>query len=87
MNSSNIPRRNILLILPEMIKLIPKEESNLKSELENQLVRASFTAPENIFNIWLNVQDIISSHFNKYDNQHILPEWSNKLINIWTNKK
>ena len=70
MNSTDIPIRNILVILPQMITHIPEEESNFKSELENQLVRASFTAPENIFHIWLNVQDIITRYFKRYDNKY-----------------
>lgn len=86
MDIPNIPRRNILVILPEMIKNIPDENSTFKTDLETQLHRASFTAPENIFNIWLNVQDIITSHFKKYDNETTLPEWSTRVINIWTNK-
>ena len=60
-NNQIIPKRNLFTILPKMISLIPIESEYIfKNDLDKQLEKAAFTAPENIYNIWLNVQNIIT---------------------------
>jgi|688.fasta_scaffold1548849_2 hypothetical protein len=87
-NSYSPPKRNLFIILPKMISLIPEEtEYNFKDELEKQLENAAFTAPENIYNIWVNVQSIITRRFKKYEDKSKLQEWSIQLLDIWTNKQ
>ena len=82
------PKRNVFVILPKMISLIPEEtDYNFKYELDKQLENASFTAPENIYNIWVNVQSIITRRFKKYEDESMLPEWSIQLLEIWTNRQ
>jgi hypothetical protein len=87
-NTPSPPKRNLFVILPKMISLIPEEtDYNFKYELDKQLQSACFTAPENIFNIWVNVQNIITRRFKSYENENMIPEWSSQLLEIWTNKK
>ena len=82
------PKRNLFVILPKMISLIPAEsEYNFKQDLEKQIEKAAFTAPENIYNIWVNVQDIITRRFQNYKDESKLDEWSIQLLDIWTNKQ
>ena len=86
-DSHQPPKRNLFIILPKMINLIPDNQDNFKSELKYQLEKAAFTAPENIFNIWINVQNIITKQFINYEDQTKLPIWSKDLLDIWTDKK
>jgi hypothetical protein len=87
-NKEIMPKRNLFTILPKMISLIPIEsEYSFKSDLDKQLEKAAFTAPENIYNIWLNVQNIITERFKYSKDYHSLPEWSIQLLDIWTNKQ
>lgn len=87
-NNQIMPKRNLFIILPKMISLIPIEsEYILKNNLDKQLEKAAFTAPENIYNIWLNVQNIITERFKYSKDYHSLPEWSIELLDIWTNKQ
>jgi hypothetical protein len=82
------PKRSLFIILPKMISLIPKEsENSFKDALEKQLEKAAFTAPENIYNIWVNVQDIITNRFQNHKDVSKLDEWSIQLLDIWTNKE
>jgi len=81
-------KRNLFNILPKMINLIPVEqEYAFKSELEKQLENAAFTAPENVYYIWINVQSIITNRFQNYEDQSKLPLWCKELLDIWTDKK
>lgn len=82
------PKRNLFSILPKMISLIPTEgECSLKRDLQKQLEKAAFTAPENIYNIWVNVQNIITYRFKNYTDQSSLPEWCSQLLDIWTDRE
>jgi len=82
------PKRNLLMILHNMIRVIPdKGEENLKSDLEYELNRASFTPPENMYSIWLNVQNIITERFKTHHDTTNLPEWCSLLVDIWTDRK
>jgi hypothetical protein len=82
------PKRNLFTLLPKMINLIPVEQDNdFKLELEKQLENAAFTAPENIYYIWVNVQSIITNRFKNYEDHSTLPSWSKLLLDIWTDKK
>ncbi len=81
-------RRNIISVLNQMVLAIPNEgEENFKNELEKQMEKSSYTAPENIYTIWENVQDIITHRFKDYIDKSNLPEWSLLLIDIWTDRK
>jgi hypothetical protein len=82
------PRRNIISVLNQIVLVIPNEgEENFKNDLDKQLEKASYTAPENIYTIWENVQDIITHRFKDYTDKSKLPEWSLLLIDIWTDRK
>ena len=82
------PKRNLFIILPKMINLVPVEQEYIfKSELEKILEKAAFTAPENIYYIWINVQSIITNRFQYYEDQTKLPLWCKELLDIWTDKK
>ena len=82
------PKRNLLVILPNMISLIPNEgEENLKSDLEYVLNRAAFTPPENMYSIWMNAQDVINKRFKYHKDTSDLPEWCSLLVDIWTDRK
>ena len=79
--------RNILTILERMIQAIPDEgEEHFKCDLEHQLEKAAYIAPENICAVWQNVQYIISDKFKGHRDTSTLPQWSVLLIAIWTNK-
>jgi len=78
------PARNILMVLDNMIRVIPDEgEENFKSDLERQLTKASYVAPENVFTVWRNVQNIITDRFNAHNDKSTLPKWCELLIDIW----
>ena len=78
------PARNILMVLDNMIRVIPDEgEENFKSDLERQLTKASYVAPENVFTVWRNVQNIITDRFNTHNDKSSLPKWCKLLIDIW----
>ena len=82
------PKRSLYIILPKMISLIPKErENSFKEDLEKQLEKAAFTAPENIYNIWVNIQNIITNRFQNHKDVSKLDEWSIQLLDIWTDKE
>jgi hypothetical protein len=82
------PRRNIISVLSQMVMVIPNEgEENFKDDLEKQIEKASYTAPENIYTIWENVQDIVTNRFKEYIDKSKLPDWSLLLIDIWTDRK
>ena len=77
--------RNILIVLDNMIRVIPyvREEENFKSDLERQLNKASYVAPENVHTVWRNVQNIITNRFNGYSDKSTLPQWCVLLLDIW----
>ena len=79
------PKRNLSTVLSHMIRVIPTngEEDDFKNQLESQLEKLLFTAPENIHNIWCNVQYIINERFKATS---IIPEWSNSLLDTWMDK-
>lgn len=78
------PARNILTLLDNMIRVIPDEsEENFKSDLERQLNKASYIAPENVYTIWQNVQIIITDRFNAHSDKSTLPKWCVLLLDIW----
>jgi hypothetical protein len=81
--------RNILTVLNNMIHVIPDEkgEENFKSDLERQLTKASYVAPENVYTIWRNVQNIITDRFNTHSDKSTLPQWCVLLLDIWTDNK
>lgn len=80
--------RNILIVLDNMIRVIPDEcEENFKRDLERQLTKASYTAPENVYTIWQNVQYIITDRFNAHSDKSTLPQWCVLLLDIWTDNK
>jgi hypothetical protein len=80
--------RNILNILESMIQAIPNEgEEHFKCDLERQLEKAAYIAPENMYTVWQNVQCIITDRFKEYRDTSTLPQWSRLLIAIWTDKK
>ena len=82
------PARNILIVLDNMIRVIPDEcEENFKSDLERQLTKASYVAPENVFTVWRNVQNIITDRFNAHNDKSTLPKWCELLLDIWTDNK
>jgi len=82
------PRRNIISVLSQMILIIPdKGEETFKSDLDKQIEKASYTAPENTYTIWENVQDIITHRFKDYTDKTDLPEWCVLLVDIWTDRK
>lgn len=71
-----------------MIQVIPnKSEENFRRDLEKQLEKASYTAPENMYSIWVNVQDIITERFKTCSDTSTLPDWAVLLVDIWTNRK
>ena len=79
--------RNILIILERMIQTIPDHgEEYFKCELEHQLEKAAYMAPENMYAIWQNVQHIITDRFKEYRDISTLPQWCVLLIAIWTDK-
>jgi hypothetical protein len=81
-------KRNIISVLSQMIQVIPNEcDENFKRDLEKQMEKAPYTAPENIYTIWENVQDIITHRFKYYTDKSNLPEWCVLLIDIWTDRK
>ena len=81
-------KRNLLSILSNMIQVIPnKLEENFRRDLEKQLEKASYTAPENMYSIWVNVQDIITERFKTCSDTSALPDWAVLLVDIWTNRK
>jgi hypothetical protein len=87
-SSKKKPRRNIISVLTQMVLVIPDEgDENFKSELEKQIEKASYTAPENTYTIWENVQGIITHRFKDYIDKTNLPEWCVLLIDIWTDRK
>ena len=78
------PARNILTVLDNMIRVIPDEsEENFKSDLERQLIKASYVAPENLYTVWRNVQNIITDRFNAHNDKSTLPNWCVLLLDIW----
>jgi hypothetical protein len=81
--------RNILIVLDNMIRVIPDEkgEENFKSDLERQLTKAAYIAPENVHTVWRNVQNIITDRFNAHSDKSTLPQWCVSLLDIWTNNK
>ena len=82
--TKKIAQRNILVILDNMIRVIPNEcEENFKSDLERQLTKASYIAPENVYTIWQNVQYIITNQFNAHSDKSTLPQWCVLLLDIW----
>ena len=82
------PARNILMVLDNMIRVIPDEgEENFKSDLERQLTKASYVAPENVFTVWRNVQNIITDRFNAHNDKSTLPQWCGLLLDIWTDNR
>jgi hypothetical protein len=80
--------RNILIVLDNMIRVIPDEkgEENFKSDLERQLTKAAYIAPENVHTVWRNVQNIITDRFYAH-NKSTLPQWCILLLDIWTDNK
>lgn len=80
--------RNISTVLDNMIRVIPDEEGeeNFKSDLEQQLTKAAYIAPENVHFVWRNVQSIITDRFNAH-NKSTLPKWCILLLDIWTDNK
>ena len=87
--TKKIARRNILIVLDNMIRVIPyvREEENFKSDLERQLTKASYVAPENVYTVWRNVQNIITNRFNAHNDKSTLPKWCELLLDIWTDNK
>ena len=86
--TKKIARRNILIVLDNMIRVIPDEcEENFKSDLERQLTKASYVAPENVYTVWQNVQNIITNRFNAHSDKSTLPKWCALLLDIWTDNK
>jgi hypothetical protein len=82
------PRRNIISVISQMVLVIPDiGEENFKSDLDKQMEKASYTAPENTYTIWENVQDIITHRFKDYTDKTNLPEWCVLLVDIWTDRK
>ena len=82
------PKRNLLALLTNIISLIPNEgEEYFKSELEYALNRAAFTPPENMYSIWMNVQNVINNRFKHHKDTTNLPEWCSLLVDIWTDRK
>ena len=82
------PARNILIVLHSMIRVIPDEcEENFKRDLERQLIKGSYVAPENVYTVWRNVQNIITNRFNAYNDKSTLPKWCELLLDIWTDNK
>jgi hypothetical protein len=80
--------RNILTVLNNMIHVIPDEsEENFKSNLEQQFTKALYIAPENVYTIWRNVQNIITDRFNTHSDKSTLPQWCVLLLDIWTDNK
>ena len=78
------PKRNLFKVLSNMISVIPTNgEDEFKYQLESQMEKWLFTAPENIHSIWCNVQYIINERFRA---KSILPEWSKSLLDIWMDK-
>ena len=77
--------RNILTVLDNMIRVIPDEceEENFKRDLERQLNKASYVAPENVYTVWRNVQYIITDRFNAHNDKSTLPQWCVLLLDIW----
>uniref|UniRef100_A0A6C0I2W4 Uncharacterized protein n=1 Tax=viral metagenome TaxID=1070528 RepID=A0A6C0I2W4_9ZZZZ len=84
--TKKIARRNILIVLDNMIRVIPYvcEEENFKRDLERQLNKASYVAPENVYTVWQNVQNIITDRFNAHSDKSTLPQWCVLLLDIWT---
>ena len=79
--------RNLIEVIVKMIKVLPEEgEEQMKKELEEELERVAFTAPENIYMKWKNVQRIVTERFKKHVDITTLPEWGVKMIEIWTDK-
>ena len=80
--------RNLIEVLVKMIKVLPEDgEEQMKKDLEDEMERVAFTAPENIYMKWKNVQRIVTERFKKHVEITTLPEWGVQLIEIWTNKK
>lgn len=80
--------RNLIDVIVKMIKVLPEGgEEEMKKDLEDEMERVVFTAPENIYMKWKNVQRIVTERFKKHVDITTLPEWGVQLIEIWTNKK
>jgi hypothetical protein len=80
--------RNLIDVIVKMIKVLPEDgEEEMKKDLEDEMERVVFTAPENIYMKWKNVQRIVTERFKKHVDITTLPEWGVQLIEIWTNKK
>ena len=82
------PARNILIVLHSMIRVIPDQcEEKFKCDLERQLTKGSYVAPENVYTVWRNVQNIITERFNAHNDKSTLPKWCELLLDIWTDNK
>ena len=83
------PARNILIVLHSMIRVIPDDECEeiFKRDLERQLTKGSYVAPENVYTVWRNVQNIITDRFNAHSDKSTLPKWCELLLDIWTDNK
>jgi hypothetical protein len=46
----------------------------------------AYTAPENIYMKWKNVQRIVTERFKKHVDLKTMPDWGVKMIEIWTDK-
>jgi hypothetical protein len=80
--------RNLIDVIVKMIKVLPEEgEEKMKKEMEESLESVVFTAPENMYIKWKNMQRIITERFKAHNDITTLPEWGVQLIEIWTNKK
>ena len=79
--------RNLIEVIVKMIKVLPEDgEEQMKKELEEELERVAYTAPENIYMKWKNVQRIVTERFKKHVDLKTLPDWGVKMIEIWTDK-
>ena len=83
---SNNKDRCLIYVLSEINNHIPDDEIIFKDDILQILKTVSFTAPESMTDRWFTAQEIISKKFKKYSQLKDIPEWGQKVINIWTNK-
>lgn len=83
---SNNKDRCLIFVLTNLKKHIPDDEEDFYNSISKILNTVSFTAPEAMTDHWFTVQDIISKKFKKYSKLEDIPEWGQRVINIWTNK-
>lgn len=72
--------RNILEVIREIKKTVPKGRIGLHDELDKHLTRCSYKAPEQMHDMWVMLAEIV--------NRNLLDEsWKLEMVNILRDTK